>query len=453
MQVEELRILLALEPTWTVSLNGLQFFSVPSSEISLHDSIIQIGLHSRKIVDLRWLRPTVVQIRARSKFRSNLDVITLYPGNRLPSTIDLRRRRRAFQQEIAPALCSWFGTRKLERQTLYSDRRHGIGGAYPRFLIGRHAVIAVDPDESSTVINGIMRAALLWAPLVRRQITVVVPRGRSQTIAARLGAMPYMSAAFQWLQWDGSALTRFEATDAVPETHVQEFISPEVDGEVGRICGLAPDLLQAVPHIAGKAVSVRLRGIEIARVSQDGTIYPLGTPIEQVIREIDEARRYGSRHPLAHAHEERWLESNLIGQIRQLLPSVDVRHVYPQVPSFVGEERNIIDLLTVTDSGRLVVIEIKASADPDLPFQALDYWLAVERHRKAGDFLAKGYFKDCQLKDQPAILVLVAPLLSYHKTLYRMLAALPESVPLIQIGINQNWKRNVKILRRGGMLS
>ncbi len=394
-----------------------------------------------------------MQIRGRSKLRSSLDVITLYPGDRLPSVVDLRRRRRSFQQQLGPALCSWFGTRKVDRQTLRSDRQHGIGGAYPRFLIGRHAVIAVDPDESSAVVNGVMRAALLWASLIHRRITVVVPSGRFQTIAARLNAMPYMTKTLQWLQWDGSALTTLRRTDAVPETHVQEFIKPGVDEEVGRLCGLAPDLLQAIPHIAGKAVSVRLRGIEVARVSQNGTTYPLGTPVERVIREIGEARRHGSRHPLARAHEESWLESNLIGQIRQLLPSVDVRHVYPQVPSFVGEDRNIIDLLTVTEDGQLVVVEIKASADPDLPFQALDYWLAVERHRKANDFLAKGYFKGCCLKDQPAMLVLVAPLLSYHKTLDRMLTAFPKSVPLIQIGINQTWKRDVKILRRRGMLS
>ena len=171
------------------------------------------------------------------------------------------------------------------------------------------------------------------------------------------------------------------------------------------------------------------------------------------MRDVDQARRFGSRHPLARAYEERWLESNLIGQIRQLLPSIDADYVYPQVPSFVGEERNIIDLLTVTRDGRLVVVEIKASADPDLPFQAFDYWLAVERHRRANDFAVKGYFKGCSLADQPAVLVLVAPLLTYHRSMGRLVSALPDSVPLLQIGINQGWKRNVKILRRRGMVS
>src|SRR5256885_1527885 len=139
-----------------------------------------------------------------------------------------------------------------------------------------------------------------------------------------------------------------------------------------------------------------------------------------------------------------------MGQIRDVIPSIDVRHIYPQVPSFVGEERNIIDLLTVTNAGRLVVVEVKAGPDPDLPFQALDYWIAVERHRKAGDFQNKGYFMGRVLNDEPALLVLAAPLLAYHKTASRLIASLPPEVPIMEIGINQTWKNGVKILRRRG---
>lgn len=451
----DLKFLLALEPKWTVSLNGLEFLTLSSADISLEDSTIHFGRYTRKIIDLLWLRPNTVRIRARAKFRSQIDVITLYAGERLPSTADLRRRRRAFQVQIGRALCAYFGIRKIERQTLYSDRRHGIGGAYPRFVAGRHAVIAVDPDESSAVINGIMRAALLWAPLIRCNLAVVVPQGRHQTISARLRVMPNLRRTMQWLQWDGTNIAPLSGHAGETETHVQEFAPPGADAEteVARICALAPELLQAVPHIPGRAMSIRLRGIEVARVSQEATTYPLGEPLDQVIRELDEARRYGSRHPMARTHEERWLESNLMSEIRLVLPSIDVGHIYPQVPSFTGEERGIIDLLTVTQGGRLVVIEIKASPDPDLPFQALDYWIAVERHRKAGDFLSRGYFVGRPLRDEPALLVLVAPLLAYHKTATRLIAALPPELPLMEIGINQTWKKEIKILRRRGIVS
>jgi hypothetical protein len=98
-------------------------------------------------------------------------------------------------------------------------------------------------------------------------------------------------------------------------------------------------------------------------------------------------------------------------------------------------------------------MEIKASADPDLPFQALDYWIAVERHRKAGDFQRKGYFKGISLKNQTALLVLVAPLLAFHKTLDQLTSVFPREVPVVQVGLNQAWKKEIKILRRRGLVS
>ncbi|HYR43362.1 MAG TPA: hypothetical protein VER98_10085 [Terriglobia bacterium] len=453
MESEDLKILLALEGKWTVSLNGREFLALRSSEISVEESTIRFGKYSRRILDLDWLRPNVFRMRTRARAGRQIDTVIFYPGDHLPSIADLRRRRRAFQADIGRALCEYFGTRKIQRQTLYSDRRHGIGGAYPRFLVGKHAIIAAAPDESSAVVNGIMRAALLWAPLVRRPVVAILPQGRHQTISARLHVMPDTRGTIEWLQWDGDRIKPLDDENAAPETDVHEFVLPDVSSEAARICAIAPELLHALPHIAGRALSIRLRGIEVARLSREGTIYPLGEPIEQVVKEITEARQAGSRHPLAHAYEERWLESNLIGAMRQLIPSIDGRHIYPQVPSFVGEERNIIDLLTVSTDGRLVVIEIKASADPDLPFQALDYWIAVERHRKAGDFSRKGYFTGCALKDVPALLVLVAPLLGYHKTAGALIAALPAEIPLLEIGINQGWKKEIKVLRRKGMVS
>ena len=316
VQTEELKILLALEPTWTVSLNGLEFLLLPSSDISIQDSMIRLGGLRRKIQSLEWLRPNVVRLQTRRQSGSQSDVIVLYPGERLPSTVDLRRRRRAFQAEIGRSLCAYFQSRSIERQSLYSDRRQGIGGAYPRFLIGSRAVITVDPDEASAVVNGLMRAAVLWAPLVKRRVAVVVPGGRLQTIASRLRLMSGMRETFDWLEWDGNAVAAFPADVEEPESHVQDFHQPHAQSEATRILSLAPGLLQAIADIAGNALSIRLRGIEVARIMETGTVYPLGEPLEEVIREVGEARRYRSLHPLARAHEERWLESNLIGDIR-----------------------------------------------------------------------------------------------------------------------------------------
>ena len=452
MNHEDFRILLALEPTWTVSFNGLEFQTLPSTEIFIQDSTVTLGRWVRKIVSVEWLRPNSVKIRGRGKVRSQIDVFMLYPGERIPGAADLRRRRRSFQTELRRALCAHLLTRSVQREIIHSDRAHAIGGAYPRFLIGNRAVIAVHADETGSTINGIMRAALLWAPLVGRRMVVVIPKHRSRTIVTRLEVMPHLRDSMDWLAWDGQHLEGLPEHLEPPETQVHPFALPNAEAEVSRICNLAPELLQAVPYISGSAVSIRLRGIEVAQIRRDGTVYPLGEPLDDVIAKLAALRCHGSGHPLSRAHEERWLESNLIGTMKQILPPVDREHIYPQVPSFVGEERNIIDLLTATKHGRLVVLEIKASADPDLPFQALDYWIAVERHRRAGDFQRNGYFRGLTVKDERALLVLVAPLLSFHRTMNRLTAVLPKELPVVQIGLNQSWKKEIKILRRRGWL-
>ena len=72
--------------------------------------------------------------------------------------------------------------------------------------------------------------------------------------------------------------------------------------------------------------------------------------------------------------------------IRVLDEGLDERYVYSQIPAWRGDERSVIDLLTVNHQARLVVIEVKASEDAQLPMQGLDYWLRVEQARLRGEF-------------------------------------------------------------------
>jgi hypothetical protein len=452
VETDELKILLALESQWRVSYDGREFQTFRSTDISVDGQTIRLGKWVRKIEELEWLRPNIVRIRARGRLRSKPDIFTMYPGDRLPSAADLRRRRRAFQSQLEKALMRYFGTRSIQRQSLYTDRTHGIGGAYPRFLIGSRAVIAVDPDESSATVNAVLRSAVLWSRLVRRRIAVVIPQNRAQTLQDRLDVLANVRRMFDWLQWNGEEVTLLGASGLQQQTAVHEYAPPNVATQVAALISSAGFPLHAVPNISSRAVSIRFRGIEVALVREGSVEYPLGQPVQQVVEDLASVRQHGSSHPLARAHEERWLESNVIGDIGRVLPSIHREHVYPQVPSFVGAERNIIDILTVTQGGRLVVMEIKASPDPDLPFQGLDYWIAVERHRKAGDFQRKGYFGGVTLRNEPALLVLVAPLLAFHKTFDRLVSLFPKEVPLMQLGLNQTWKKEIKILRRKGLV-
>src|SRR5262249_22180385 len=70
METGGLKTLLALEPKWTVCLNGLEFMTLDSSEITIDDTRIRFGRHSRNISQLEWLRPDVVRVRGNARFRT-----------------------------------------------------------------------------------------------------------------------------------------------------------------------------------------------------------------------------------------------------------------------------------------------------------------------------------------------------------------------------------------------
>jgi hypothetical protein len=366
--------------------------------------------------------------------------------------MNLWRRRRVFQKTLGAALGRYYGVSTVELEKGSAGKRHGFGAAYLRFNVDSHAVIAVDPEESSAVVDGLMRAAILWSSMTgRNAITVVVPALRRAIIVARLESMPRLASSFKWLQWNGDFIEPLDRSVNLLETHVEErkAASPAIEAAARRVVSLRPDLLRMFPSANGKAISIRLRGIEVCRLG-DGETDAMDEGLASLIAELDQKRRYSSRHALARVYEERWLETSLIDQMDRILPSADRRHVYPQVPSFVGQERHTVDLLTITREGRLAVMEVKVGSDPDLPFQSLDYWLAVERHRKAGDFASGGYFEGVDIQDAPAILIVVAPLLSFHRTFDRLVEFLPSEAPLIQVGIADTWKRDIRVLRRKG---
>ncbi|HEX4997915.1 MAG TPA: hypothetical protein VFY29_06805 [Terriglobia bacterium] len=451
MNTDELKTLLAMEPTWTVSVGGQEAEIFVSEDVEISGRSIRLRRIRHVIESITWLRHNVVRVRVRRPYRSQTDVLTFYPGAQRATGLEARRHRRAFQKHAAVALARYFGASVVALPPA-SGRPVGVSAAYPRFRAGSRAAIAVHPDEPSPVVDGIMRAAILWAAVERRKISVVVPAGRRANLVARLENMPRLAGAFEWLQWDDDGVYPLDPAETTQTTRVEKRRQPgvSVEAQAARILSLCPDLLRAFPHAGGGAISIRLRGLEVARISDRGATFPMGASLETVVEDLGRKRRYGSRHPLARAFEERWLESSLVDHLDRILPAADLRYVYPQVPSFTGQQRQIVDLLTVTREGRLAVIEVKVGADPDLPFQALDYWLAVERHRKAGDFQPAGYFEGIEILDRPALLIVAAPLLSFHKTFDRLVSFFPAEVPLTQLGLSDLWKKEIRVLRRKG---
>jgi hypothetical protein len=106
-------------------------------------------------------------------------------------------------------------------------------------------------------------------------------------------------------------------------------------------------------------------------------------------------------HPLYRRFPKAWLESEVRQQLEIVGATLLKELVYGQVPAFAGGERGVLDLLAIDRSGRLTVLELKASADLHLPMQALDYWLRVKWHLDRGEFTARGYFPGITLRSVP----------------------------------------------------
>jgi hypothetical protein len=122
--------------------------------------------------------------------------------------------------------------------------------------------------------------------------------------------------------------------------------------------------------------------------------------------------------------------------------------VYGQVPAFAGGDRGVLDLLACEHSGRLAVIELKASADLQLPMQALDYWLRVRWHNERGDFTQLGYFPDRALVPDPPRLLLVAPALEFHSTSETLLRYYCPDIQVERVGLGVEWQSDVAVMFR-----
>jgi hypothetical protein len=165
---------------------------------------------------------------------------------------------------------------------------------------------------------------------------------------------------------------------------------------------------------------------------------------------LDRARSHGGdrNHALYRQYPEAWLESLARSQIETLDASLLPDPIYGQTPAFAGSERGIPDLLAADRSGRLAVVELKASADLHLPMQALDYWMRVRWHLERGEFRAAGYFPGLRLRPEPPRLLLVSPCLEFHPTTEAILGYFSPEIDVERIGLAVEWRKGLQIMFR-----
>jgi len=225
-------------------------------------------------------------------------------------------------------------------------------------------------------------------------------------------------------------------------------------------------VVQQVPGVetidrADGEISLRVRGLEFARTSGEELLFGIDkrrraspshfAEIRRLAEELSRFRSFDApdrTNPLYLRNPEAWLES----QVRQRIEAIDATllpsPVYGQVPAFAATDRGVLDLLAVDRSGRLAVIELKASEDIHLPLQALDYWIRVKWHLDRGEFSSKGFFPGTELRSDPPRLLLVSPALDFHPSNERVLRFISKGVAIERIGVGLEWQRELKVMFR-----
>jgi hypothetical protein len=206
-------------------------------------------------------------------------------------------------------------------------------------------------------------------------------------------------------------------------------------------------------------ISLRVRGLEFARTAGAKILFGLGERVAirendlsecaELARGLADLRQVGAKDAALYLrHPEAWLESQVRANLAAIDPSLAPAPVYGQVPAFAAGDRGILDLLAADRTGRLAVIELKASADIHLPVQALDYWLRVRWHLHRDEFGARGYFPAIALRKDAPRLLLVAPALEFHPTTEIILGHFSPEIEVERIGLSVHWRRGLEVMFR-----
>ncbi len=211
-----------------------------------------------------------------------------------------------------------------------------------------------------------------------------------------------------------------------------------------------------LPDTAGNLTAHRLRWLTGGRLSprlfrfnahgSAGEVDPqdLGN-LETRVR-ATEGHREATENHAQSSYSERCLESAVRSNLSVVDSALLPAPVHGQVLTFAAADRDLIDLLAVSFSGRLAVLELKVSEDLHLPIQALDYWMRIRWHAQKGE-LAR-FFPGVPLESTAPKLLLVAPAMSFHSANSTVLRYFSPEIEVERVGINSEWQQELRVVMR-----
>lgn len=374
---------------------------------------------------------------------------------------------------------------KFESISHQSDREKSFSAWYTRGLARKGtqcwAFLGLNATELPAAADSLLAFALLWLDSLRqrtRGIIVGALRLFVPTTTIDLNAYRTMYLNSRVVHVE---LLRWQLGDRRPEPDSFErkqlwevSLAPCGRGRpqherhrqtLRDLLGDLADQVYIVRDANGKSLSIRFAGLELVRI--EGNLAPrVLFGLEGEVRQLDRTgpealrefvrsavNRRRAENPnkmdeLYKLQAERWLESIVISDVTRIDPALDPRFVYSQVPAFSDVNRGVIDILGIRSDRRLAVIELKLSEEINLPFQALDYWIAVKELAARKKFQDSGYFKDFAPNDAPPVLYLVAPAFRFHSSTDILLRYFDPSIEIQLVGINAGWRKGLKVLFR-----
>jgi hypothetical protein len=401
---------------------------------------------------------------AVEKFARREGLIDLIDRAR-PATHELQRKssRMVFRERLRLFLSREFPEWKIAELTSEANLEHSLSPAFPRAFLRRGAsgwaAIGAGPEVDDVAAS--LAFGLIWLDYLRRRerritiegLVIVVPAGKANALSLRVPFLNHSAAKFTVFTYtpDDYAVRLDPADYGNVQTVLEPCMRPTVPNarraDLGRLQELPG--FEAIEKHDG-ALSLRVNGWEVAHLTEPPGDARL-REIELLARGVSDLRAEdaeGHQNPLYRNQPEAWLEAVIRSQLPVIDPSLLVRPLYGQAPTFAAGDRGIIDLLACDHRGRLAIIEIKATADLHLPLQALDYWLRVKWHLDRGEFTAKGYFPGVELRPDPPRLLLVAPALEFHPTSENILRYFAPSICVERIGVNSGWRKDLRIMFR-----
>ena len=389
--------------------------------------------------------------------------------------------REEFCRRFERILLERFPDDTVQSLTASSDLEHSLSGNYARGIMrsgsGYWAVLGVSDGESQETAENSLTFGLLWLDRVSQScrdgfiagLRLMVPHGASGAIAHRVQALnPKLNLELYEFDAQRESLERVDPcstgnlnTWLVPRRETQS-LSDEARSAVQPIVGLSPKTITVHAIVQSRQVWLRFRGLAFARWDDRKVFF--GIPearekltsaswpsLKRLVNDLEFFRHplaTDTRHSLYRSQAERWLESIVREDVTRINVALDPRFVYSQVFANVSGEHGILDLLAVSRSGRLAILELKANEHLHLPLQAADYWLRIRRHLAQDDFSRYGYFSGIRLQPASPVVYLVAPLLRFHPATDVLLRGLSPELHVVRVGLAENWRCGLRVVRR-----